>query len=131
VIFIDTGPLYALTIPGDAHHESATAWYQTNTSRLVTTDFVLYETVTLLRRRRQYDLAVEVGDRLFANQLADIEWVTRDDIHASWKIFRDYNDKEWSFTDCTSRIVMERLGVTEAFSFDEHFRQFGTVMVVP
>ena len=40
-------------------------------------------------------------------------------------------DKEWSFTDCVSRAVIERLGITTAVAFDEHFRQFGTVIVVP
>lgn len=40
-------------------------------------------------------------------------------------------DKQWSFTDCTSRVVMERLGIQKVFAFDDHFRQFGTVTVVP
>ncbi len=28
-------------------------------------------------------------------------------------------------------VVMERLGITTAFALDKHFRQFGTVAVVP
>ena len=46
-------------------------------------------------------------------------------------MFRDYADKDWSFTDCTSKVVIDSLGITTAFSFDQHFRQFGTVTVVP
>jgi predicted nucleic acid-binding protein len=50
--------------------------------------------------------------------------------HATDVILR-YTDKGWSFTDCTSFVVMQRLGIRRAFSFDDHFRQFGTVTVVP
>jgi len=46
-------------------------------------------------------------------------------------LFRDYADKRWSFTDCTSKVVMERLGIRTAFAFDHHFKQFGDVKVVP
>lgn len=42
-----------------------------------------------------------------------------------------YGDKLWSFTDCVSLVVMRRLEVRQAFAFDEHFLQFGTVAVVP
>jgi predicted nucleic acid-binding protein len=45
--------------------------------------------------------------------------------------FRRFADKDWSFTDCTSCVVMQKLGITTACSFDHHFRQFGTVSVVP
>jgi len=40
-------------------------------------------------------------------------------------------DKEWSFTDCTSKFVIAQLAIAYALSFDQHFRQFGTVIVVP
>ena len=49
----------------------------------------------------------------------------------SWLIFQQFRDKEWSFTDCTSYVAMQRLRIKSAFSFDHHFRQFGTVTVVP
>ncbi len=49
----------------------------------------------------------------------------------AWEIFSRFRDNEWSFTDCVSRVVMGRLGISVAFAFDEHFRQFGTVSVVP
>ncbi len=42
-------------------------------------------------------------------------------------VFRRYQDKQWSFTDCTSKVLIERLGIAEAFAFDHHFEQFGTV----
>jgi len=52
-------------------------------------------------------------------------------VQAAWEVFRQFRDKQWSFTDCVSRVVIERLSIPAAFAFDEHFRQFGNVAVVP
>ena len=60
-----------------------------------------------------------------------LEWVSRADVANAWKVFSAYREKGWSFTDCISRAVMERLGIATAVAFDEHFRQFGTVTVLP
>jgi len=67
----------------------------------------------------------------FLAGLINIEYLTPQDIRDAWHVFERYLDKDWSFTDCTSKVVMERLGITTAFAFDQHFRQFGTVTVVP
>jgi uncharacterized protein len=46
-------------------------------------------------------------------------------------VFKTFADKDWSFTDCTSKIVIEQLGIAQAFAFDHNFEQFGTVQIVP
>ena len=53
------------------------------------------------------------------------------DVFRAWQVYQDFEDKNWSFTDCVSRVVMERLGIQTAFALDDDFRQFGTVVVVP
>ncbi len=60
-----------------------------------------------------------------------IYYLTEVDIQLTWQVFRQFSDKDWSFTDCSSKVVMEKLGVTQAFSFDRHFRQFASIAVVP
>lgn len=47
------------------------------------------------------------------------------------EVFERYADKQWSFTDCVSYAVIERLGIKQTFAFDRRFRQFGIVDVVP
>lgn len=76
-------------------------------------------------------IALKVGPLLLDQSLAVLEWVSAQDVRQAWSVFETYRDKEWSFTDCVSRVVMQRLGVVEAFAFDDHFRQFGTVGVLP
>jgi predicted nucleic acid-binding protein len=129
--FVDTGAWYAVFIPDDADHASAMRWMAANREQLLTTDYVIDETLTLLRARGQPEVALDFGSQVFAGTLARIQFLTPADIAAAWDVFSRFADKEWSFTDCTSRVVIETLVVGSAFSFDQHFRQFGTVAVVP
>jgi predicted nucleic acid-binding protein len=131
VIFVDTGAWFAAFVPNDADHVAADAWLQANTDVLVTTDYVVDELLTLLKMRGEYQRALAIGPPLLQGDITRLEWVRQDDVHKAWEIFAQYADKEWSFTDCVSRVVMNRLAIRTAFAFDEHFRQFGTVTVVP
>lgn len=131
MIFVDTGAWYALFDPNDQDHQAANDWYDRNIEPLVTTDYILDEVLTLLRVRGEFQRAVRIGEAILAEDICILEWVLREDIVRGWEIFSTYRDKRWSFTDCVSRSVIERLKIMEAFSFDDHFRQFGIVDVVP
>jgi uncharacterized protein len=129
--FVDTGAWFARFVPSDSDHLAAREWFEQNASPLLTTDYVIDEVLTVLKVRGEYQRALEVGPSLFNGEVCDLEWVTPNDVKTAWQVFSSYRDKGWSFTDCVSRVVMERLGITTAVAFDEHFRQFGTVTVVP
>jgi predicted nucleic acid-binding protein len=131
VIFVDTGAWFAAFVPNDTDHAAADAWLETNTEPLVTTDYVIDELLALMKMRGEFRHALRLGANLFAEEITQVAWVLPDDIQQAWNIFRRYDDKDWSFTDCVSRVVMERLGIQRAFAFDDHFRQFGTVIVMP
>jgi predicted nucleic acid-binding protein len=131
VIFVDTGAWFAAFVPNDADHAAADIWLEANTEPLVTTDYIVDELLTLLKMRGEYQRALEVGPLLLQGEIAYLEWVGQGDVRKAWTIFQQYQDKDWSFTDCISRVVIERLEIQTAFAFDDHFRQFGTVTVVP
>lgn len=131
MIFVDTGAWFASVVPWDANHAAAAAWLSQNQETLITTDYIVDETLTLLRVRKETDRAMCLGDQLFRRQLAELYLLQEADLHEAWKVFHDFADKEWSFTDCTSKVVLEKRGLKTAFAFDRHFRQFGTVQVVP
>jgi predicted nucleic acid-binding protein len=131
VIFVDTGAWFAAFVPNDADHSAADAWLETNTDLLVTTDYVIDELLTLMKMRGEFQRALRVGAALFTEEIAQVVWVLPEDIAHAWETFQRYHDKGWSFTDCVSRVVMQRLGIQQAFAFDAHFRQFGTVTILP
>jgi predicted nucleic acid-binding protein len=131
MIFVDTGAWYASLVPTDPDHAKAARWLSINRSPLLTTDYVIDETLTLLRVRGERKRALLVGARFFSGDLAEIHKITAADLTLAWETFQQFDDKGWSFTDCSSRAVMQQLGLTSAFAFDHDFRQFGTIKVVP
>lgn len=44
-------------------------------------------------------------------------------------IFFRHRDKDYSFTDCTSFVVMKELRLKEALTTDRHFRQMGFALL--
>lgn len=131
MIFVDTGAWYASLVPTDPDHERAVQWLADNNVPLLTTDYVIDETLTLLRVRGERKRALLLGARFFNDGLAEIHKVTAADLMLAWNTFEQFDDKGWSFTDCTSKVVMDQLGIKVAFAFDHHFHQFGTIQVVP
>ena len=129
--FVDTSAWFALYVSGDPNYLAATQWLADNSDPLVTTDYVIDETLTLLRSRGRRGIAIQFGLDAFAKLFSDIEFLETQDIEEAWYVFQNFDDKDWSFTDCTSKLVMEKLYIDTAFAFDHHFRQFGTVVVVP
>jgi predicted nucleic acid-binding protein len=122
---------FAWCVPSDRDHSVAREWFEHNTYPLLTTDYIVDELLTVLKVRGEYQRALEIGPSLLGGEVCCLEWTTQDDINSAWRVFSTHRDKGWSFTDCVSRVVMERLGIATAVAFDEHFRQFGTVAVVP
>jgi uncharacterized protein len=130
-VLVDTSAWFAAVVPWDANHVPAARWFGNNRRPLVTTDYIVDETLTLLRARGESQRAITLGTRLFGGQVAAMHYLTPEQIRAAWLVFQQFRDKEWSFTDCTSKVVCEQLGCGWAIAFDEHFRQFGTVRIEP
>jgi predicted nucleic acid-binding protein len=131
MIFVDTGAWYASLVPTDPDHATAVQWLANNHFPLLTTDYVIDETLTLLRARGERKRALMLGTKFFHHGLAEIHKITSVDLTLAWETFEQFDDKNWSFTDCTSKVVMEQLGIKVAFAFDHHFQQFGIIQVVP
>jgi hypothetical protein len=131
MIFVDSGGWFAGVVTDDEDHRKAKLWLNENKEPLLSTNYIVDETLTLLRSRGENQKALEIGKLFFANLLAEVYFLTEEDILQTWKIFQKFSDKDWSFTDCSSKFICEKFGITHAFSFDKHFRQFGTVTIVP
>lgn len=130
VIFVDTSAWFALLDRNCLEHERAKRFAATCDQRLITTDYVLAESLTLLRARRLNLEASELGAKLLSERPARLAWVTPQDVHQAWMYFQ-YRDKAWSFVDGVSFAVIQRLSIDEAFAFDEHFQQFGSFRFSP
>jgi predicted nucleic acid-binding protein len=131
MIFVDTSAWFAVYSSLDVNHAAGVQAIRAFNEPLVTSDYIVDETLTLLRARGENRRATAFGKRVIDGNWARIVVVTEHDFAGAWQVFQRFSDKEWSFTDCTSRVIMERLGIQRAFAFDDHFRQFGTVSLLP
>ncbi|MEX2308649.1 MAG: type II toxin-antitoxin system VapC family toxin [Pirellulales bacterium] len=131
MIFVDTSAWFAFHSVRDVNHAAAAQAMNSFSEPLVTTDYVVDETLTLFRARGEHRLALTFGRRVIDGGSAKIVAVSNLDFADAWEVFQRFADKEWSFTDCTSQVVMQRLHIQRAFAFDDHFHQFGTVTVLP
>lgn len=125
LIFVDTSAWYAYFDNSDADHPAAVEFMNNLPSPIITSNYVIDETLTLLRTRIGHSLAVSIGKQFFSKHLAQVVRITEKDERAAFKLFTQYADKTFSFTDCTSFVVMQNLGIKQAFTFDKHFQQIG------
>lgn len=63
VVFVDSGAWYALANERDKNHKAACRFMQ-GRYRLVTTNFVIDETITLVLARKDYWAALNIGNEL-------------------------------------------------------------------
>jgi predicted nucleic acid-binding protein len=130
MVFVDTGAWFARHVPSDPNHQRVKAWMDANSEVLVTTDYCVDETLTLLVARGRPRLALDVGRALFEENVARICFVTPDQVDRAWILFQTRAAAGWSFTDCTSKVVIDELGIKVAAALDMHLQQFG-ILVVP
>ncbi len=131
LVLVDTSAYFALVDKSDRHHSSAVAFIRSNIVLLATTDLILVETLNLVRARLGHSHAVRLGRQLLNPALTTVLKVSDEDMAQGWRLFQRYLDKDFSFTDCTSFALMERLRITTAFAFDLHFHQYGRFTIVP
>jgi len=118
-LFVDSSMWYAAVDGADRSHRRASE-ILAGGEPLLTSDQVLAETWSLIRRRIHHDAAERFWEALRAG-VAGIEPVGVSDLEAAWAIGRLFPDQRFSLVDRTSFAVIERLGVTRAASFDAHF----------
>ena len=129
-LFLDANYVIALEVSDDQHHYAARQhWTKLLESplSLVTTSYVLDEVVTFLNNRNQHSKAVRIGNNLLT--ASPIQMIHVDEVlfHEGWRYFQQHHDKTFSLTDCISFVLMKRLEIVEALTFDKHFEQAGFV----
>jgi uncharacterized protein len=131
-LFVDTAGWMACADAADPDHQTACAarddWLE-HSGLLITSDYVIDETLTLLRYRLGLDAAEQWWHDIAASRRVLHELIHEERAERARGIFFRYRDKDFSFTDCTSFALMRELRIREALSTDKHFRQAGFQML--
>lgn len=128
IVWVDTSAWIALLTRNDQHHSDALAIQarlRQQRMKLLTSDYIVDETVTWLRYRVSHTAAVAFWETTLRSTLVEVMPINRDLLEAAWGIFKKYADQELSFTDCTSFALMRARNLKQAFTFDRHFLYVG------
>lgn len=119
---IDTGAFYALADDSDRNAAAAREFFRKrlDSDDFVTTSAILLESWTLIRNKLHWQAA----DRFLAGvkkSAIGLLYMESADLEVARKILDAYADQELSLTDAVSFSLMERHGISDAFTFDKDF----------
>lgn len=130
-IFVDSWGWCAMVNRREEYHELVQyliAELVEESAKLYTTNFILDETYTLIRTRVHHRAAVEFHRKLqimIDGKLVEVIHLMPEIEQDAWIIFERYDDKDFSFTDCTSFVVMKQQRIVSVITDDSHFKQMG------
>ncbi len=132
-VFLDTSGLVAFFDKKDVHHAEARGLFEKiarERIRIIMTDYVLNECITMVLMRKNHATAVKAGDFIFDSKALELVWLDEEVKRKAWEYCKRHSDKNYSFTDCTSFVLMKEVKVTKYLSFDDHFKQAGFTALV-
>ena len=131
-VFVDTSALFALLVETDDNHEAACAAapsLRDQDAGLVTSSFVVLETVTLLQAR----IGV-AAVRIFYRDvlpLLKVAWIDEDLLHRAISALLASSQRRISLTDWSSITLMREREIVHVFAFDEDFARQGFMPFAP
>jgi predicted nucleic acid-binding protein len=134
MIFLDSGVIIAYQNEDDVRHSDAMRIFsEIGKGRYaggLVTDYIVLETVTVIKRLMGHEAAVETGEALLNSGDISVMRSTQLFPHA-WREFRARSGTNLSFVDASSLAAMKIAGATRIATFDREFRKVKGIEVVP
>lgn len=129
-IFIDTSAFIAVLSRSVDEHAAAVGMWErllTSDEQLVTSNYIVVETCALAQKRAGMGTVRTFLDDILP--VVQVQWVDVA-IHADGaRRLLSSSRKGPGIVDCVSFEVMRQIGISSAFTFDEHFRTSGFRML--
>lgn len=132
IVFVDTSGLFAFLVQDDEMHERAKAVFSHlahRNARLLTSSYVLLETISLLQRRVGLDSVKDFNETVFP--LLEVIWVGETWHNRALERLMAESKRQLSITDCLSFEIMDEREIIEVFTFDRHFAERGFEILNP
>lgn len=126
MIFVDTSFWVALRNRADGRHTQAQQLLTLHgEAGLVTSNHVRGETWTFLRRRAGHRAAVGFLQAIEDSPRLEVVAVSQEQETAALRWLRRHDEREYSFVDASSFVLMRALRIREALAFDGDFSAAG------
>jgi len=131
-VFIDTNAFIALYYRRDQFNSLATKIHHEllKENDYVTSNYVIDETITGLVMKSEHLEAIQFFENLKKSSFIDVIYINEILEHEAFNILKKYSDKNFSFTDCTSFLIMKQFKIKTAFTNDHHFEQMGFEILI-
>jgi predicted nucleic acid-binding protein len=121
-LFIDTSAFYSFFDKSDKNHQSISQLINDRTETFITSNFIVDELVTLLRVRHFEVAQIESYiEAILQENICQLLRINPETESKAWTMLKKYKDVTFSYTDCTSFILMKEHKIKKAISLDEHF----------
>ena len=127
-MFVDTAGWVAAADSRDANGSSVREFrdqWLSSGGLLTTSDYVIDETLTVIRSRLGLDAAEAWWVQIEGSSRLRIESIDETRREQARTLFFGYRDKQFSFTDCCSFVLMRELRIRCVLTLDPHFRLMG------
>lgn len=127
-LFVDASAWIALTETDDKHHQEAQKAFARAIQiydKLVTTNFIVAETHAIMRRDLGHPSSIQFLDGTKHSLRIIYIYSTEELEEEAVEILRKYKDHAFSYADAVSFALMKQRGITDVFTYDQHFRAMG------
>lgn len=124
-IFVDSSAFFALADQASEKGKLVQAIIVERRVPLVTTNFILAETLSLVTKRMGKFKGIEVGEKILESGIISLVYLDQPTQEEAWRTYRKYKDKDFDFIDATSFVFCQKHGIKEAVTLDHHFSQMG------
>jgi predicted nucleic acid-binding protein len=117
-VFVDSSAFYALADRDDNHFSHAQAIQQrliADRAAWFTSNFIVGEAHALILNRLSIETGLSFLDIIERSGISVIRARAADEARAK-EIIRQYRDKDFSYVDALSFAIMERSGISDAFT---------------
>jgi predicted nucleic acid-binding protein len=124
-IFADTGAFLAYRNKKDKYHETAFKLFKEalkgKYGQIYTSDYIYDEALTLaLIRTNNLSVAMDIAEVIRSPRIKMV-FIDTELLEKSTKTFKQYSDRNLSFTDAVTIEIMKELNIEKYFGFDSHF----------
>ncbi|MBF0492250.1 MAG: type II toxin-antitoxin system VapC family toxin [Deltaproteobacteria bacterium] len=123
--FVDSSVFYEWMDQSSVYSESILNFLHHKPTPLLTSNFIIAETTSLLTKRLGKKIGTFFLREIFNSKIVEIIRISQAQEEQAMRDYFKYQDKDFDLIDATSFVLCKEKGVREVLTLDKHFKQMG------